>query len=185
MKFIIYTIAQNLGAFVGSILVYLCYLNEFSKYEPGWFSVDSSSVFGTLPRNVTSASGIETFSLFWDQFYATTLFITCILAICDDNNTPAKIPHTIKAVLVGLTLAGIGTAFGINCGFAVNPARDFGPRMFTLIFGWGGKVFTAGPYFFWIPIAAPMCGGAFAVIIYQLFIGNNFKADYTVESASI
>ena len=172
MKFIIYTIAQNLGAFFASIMVYLVYLNEFSKYEPGWFSIDSSSVFGTLPRNPTSSSGIETFSLFWDQFYATTLFITCILAICDDNNTPAKIPHTIKAVLIGFALFSISTAFGLNSGFAVNPARDLAPRLFTLI-GWGGKVFTAGPYFFWIPIVAPMIGAVFAVIIYQLFIGNH------------
>lgn len=136
-------------------------------------SIEASSVFGTLPRNFTHGTAIKTFSLFFDLFYASTLFIICTLAISDDNNTPTKLPHVIKAVLVGLALLVIGTAFGINSGFEINPARDFGPRMFTLIFGWGSKVFEAGPYFFWIPMVAPMIGGAFAVAIYELVIGNN------------
>ena len=162
---------------MASVMVYLVYLNEFKNYPEGMHSLATSGIFGTLPRNTTSESGTETFSLFWDQFFSTALFITSILAICDDENTSNKIPHTIKAVLVGLSLFAVGTAFGLNSGFAVNPARDFAPRMFTLMAGWGGKVFTAGPYYFWIPIVAPMCGSVLAVVMYQLFICNHWPND--------
>lgn len=175
LRFVCYVLVQNLGAFLASIMVYLAYLNEFEKFPAGHYSIQTSSIFGTLPRNVTSASTTETFSLFFDQFFASAIFITVILAVCDENNTPAKLPHVIKALFIGFGLMIIGTAYGINCGFAVNPARDFGPRMFTLIFGWGVKVFEAGPYFFWIPIVAPMVGSIFSVIIYNVFIGNHLE----------
>ena len=70
-------------------------------------------------------------------------------------------------------------------GFAINPARDFAPRMFTLIFGWGVKVFTAGSYFFWIPIVAPMVGAVFAVFFYEFFIGNNLvQHDFKLIASS-
>lgn len=175
LRFFVYSIAQNLGAFLASIMVYLAYLNEFEHFPAGQFSIQTSAVFGTLPRNVTSSGSTETFSLFFDQFFASSIFITVILAVCDENNTPAKLPHVIKALFIGFALMIIGTAYGINCGFAVNPARDFGPRMFTLIFGWGSQVFEAGPYFFWIPLLAPMIGSAFAVATYNLFIGNHLE----------
>lgn len=175
LRFFVYVIAQNLGAFLASIMVYLAYLNEFQNFPEGHFSIETSAIFGTLPRNITSSSGAETFSLFFDQFFATALFITVILAVCDENNTPADMPHVIKALFIGFALMIIGTGYGINCGFAVNPARDFGPRMFTLIFGWGSKVFKAGPYFFWIPIVAPMVGSFFSVIFYNFFIGNHLE----------
>jgi len=174
VRFFVYAVAQNLGAFLSAAMVYLVYLNEFTKFEPGMHSIQSSGVFGTLPKDLESDSATQTISLFFDQFFATALFVTCILAICDDKNTPSKIPHTIKAVLVGLSLLIVGSAFGINCGFAVNPARDFAPRFFTFIAGWGTQVFTAGSYFFWIPIVAPMVGAAFAVIFYQLLIANHW-----------
>ena len=183
IKFCIYVIAQNLGAFIASMLVYLVYLNEFTLYQPGWHSIESSSVFGTLPRNLTHESTIKTISLFFDQFYASMLFVICVLAISDNNNTTAKLPHTIKALYIGFALMLVGTSFGINCGFAVNPARDFGPRMFTLIFGWGAKVFETGSYFFWIPIVAPMFGALFAVAIYEFVIGNNLdKSNENISS---
>jgi MIP family channel proteins len=174
LRFILYVIAQNIGAFLASLMVYLSYLNEFKAHPAGMHSIKSSQVFGTLPGNLTT-SGIDTFTLFFDQFFATSIFIMIILAVSDENNTTAKLPHTIKALYIGFALMLVGTSFGINCGFAVNPARDFGPRMFTLIFGWGAKVFETGSYFFWIPIVAPMFGAIFAVVIYYVFIGCHLK----------
>ena len=115
---------------------------------------------------------METFSLVWDQFFSTALFIIAILSVCDVRNT--DVPHVIKAILIGLTLVIIGAAFGINCGFAVNPARDFAPRVFLVIAGWGSQVFTNNNYFFWIPLVMPMVGSVFAVFSYQLFIANHW-----------
>jgi len=100
------------------------------------------------------------------------LFIISILAITDKKNT--EIPHQTVAILIGLSLIVVGAAFGYNGGFAVNPARDFGPRMFTLIAGWGTKTFTAGNYYFWIPIIGPMLGSVFGTFLYWIFISNHW-----------
>ncbi|KAG7384870.1 hypothetical protein PHYPSEUDO_002185 [Phytophthora pseudosyringae] len=50
-------------------------------------------------------------------------------------------------------------AFGMNTGFALNPARDFGPRLFTWSVGWGSQVFTLRDAYFWVPLVAPVLGG--------------------------
>ncbi|KAG3181340.1 hypothetical protein JG687_00017934 [Phytophthora cactorum] len=61
-------------------------------------------------------------------------------------------------------------AFGMNTGYAVNPARDFGPRLFTFCAGWGSKVFTTRNYYFWIPIVADLSGGVAGAGLYRLLV---------------
>lgn len=172
VKFILYVIAQNIGAFLAAVMVYLVYLFELENYSGGMNSLDTAGIFATFPNQVDNVTGSATFSLFWDQFFATSLFIFCILAITDPKSNQ-KTPLAVTAVLVGLILLIVGTSFGLNCGFAVNPARDFAPRLFLLIAGWGGKVFSAGNYFFWIPLVAPIIASFSSVFFYQLFIGNH------------
>ena len=67
-----------------------------------------------------------------------------------------------------------------NSGYAINPARDLGPRIFTLIGGWGTQVFSAGRYFFWIPIVAPMVGSLVATLFYTLLISNNWVEEFSI-----
>lgn len=74
------------------------------------------------------------------QFIGTASLIVCVLAIVDPNNNP--VPRGLEAFTVGLVVLVIGTSMGFNSGYAVNPARDFGPRLFTAIAGWGSEVFT-------------------------------------------
>jgi glycerol uptake facilitator protein len=75
-------------------------------------------------------------------------------------------------------------SYGANAGYAINPARDFGPRLFAYFAGWG-KVALPGSYsapgfnfsdYFWIPIIGPLIGGVLGVIIYDLFIGDVLHA---------
>ncbi len=68
----------------------------------------------------------------------------------------------------------IGTAFAYNCGYAINPARDFAPRLFTLIAGWGSQTFTGGNYFFWIPIVGPLVGAVVGSLIYTVMIASHW-----------
>jgi glycerol uptake facilitator-like aquaporin len=68
--------------------------------------------------------------------------------------------------VVGLLVILIGATFGLNAGYAINPARDFGPRLFTAVAGWGGEVFTAGNGWWWVPIAGPILGGLVGGFIY-------------------
>ena len=72
--------------------------------------------------------------------FGTALLVGCVFAIIDkNNNTPDK---GAVPVMIGLVVFVIGATFGFNCGYAINPARDLGPRLFTAMAGWGGGVFT-------------------------------------------
>jgi len=68
----------------------------------------------------------------------------------------------------------IGAAFGFNAGYAINPARDFGPRLFTFVAGWGGEVFRAGNSWWWVPAVAPCLGGVLGGWAYDVCVGNRF-----------
>src|SRR5436853_216933 len=87
-----------------------------------------------------------------DQIVGTALLVAVIFAITDNRNSPA--PAGLAPVVVGLLVVLIGATFGFNAGYAINPARDFGPRLFTFVAGWGGDVFTAGNNWWWVPIVA-------------------------------
>ena len=63
------------------------------------------------------------------QILGTALLVACILAITDKRNS--KPVNGMEPLIVGFTLLAIGVAYGFNCGFPVNPARDFAPRLFT------------------------------------------------------
>jgi glycerol uptake facilitator-like aquaporin len=68
-------------------------------------------------------------------------------------------------------------AFGFNAGYAINPARDLGPRLFTSIAGWGPEVFRAGGYWFWIPIIGPLIGGPLGAFVYDALVGRHFPKE--------
>ena len=70
--------------------------------------------------------------------FATALLGNCILAIVDGNKTA----DGLAPFLIGLIVQGIGLAFGLNCGYGINPARDLGPRLFTFAVGYGAEVWT-------------------------------------------
>lgn len=74
------------------------------------------------------------------QIIGTAALIVCILAIVDPYNNP--IPQGLEAFTVGFVVLVIGLSMGFNSGYAVNPARDLGPRLFTAMAGWGTGVFT-------------------------------------------
>lgn len=79
--------------------------------------------------------------IFTTQIIGTAALIVCILAIVDPHNNP--IPQGLEAFTVGFVVLVIGLSMGFNSGYAVNPARDLGPRLFTAIAGWGSEVFTS------------------------------------------
>ena len=71
----------------------------------------------------------------------------------------------------------IKKSFGFNCGYAINPARDFSPRLFTAVAGWGSEVFTAGNYFFWVPIVGPCVGAVLGGAAYDFFITRHHPGE--------
>lgn len=76
-----------------------------------------------------------------DQVIGTAALLLCVLALGDQRNTPLQ--DGLKPVLVGAAVLLIGISMGSNSGYAINPARDIGPRLFTYFMGWGAEVFTS------------------------------------------
>ncbi|KAJ3605555.1 hypothetical protein NHX12_027600 [Muraenolepis orangiensis] len=83
----------------------------------------------------------------------------------DPHNNP--VPGGLEAFTVGLVVLAVGLSMGFNSGYAVNPARDLGPRLFTALAGWGSEVFTGNGYWFLVPLTAPFLGAVVGVAVYQ------------------
>lgn len=73
------------------------------------------------------------------QVIGTAALIVCILAIVDPHNR--SVPRGLESFSIGLVVLVIGLSMGFNSGYAINPARDLGPRIFTALAGWGSEVF--------------------------------------------
>jgi glycerol uptake facilitator-like aquaporin len=128
----------------------------------------TAGIFSTYPQPYLSTFP----GGFIDQVVGTAILVGVILGITDQRNGPA--PAGLAPVVVGLLVVGIGMAFGVNCGYAINPARDFGPRVFTYLAGWGSEVFRAGNHWWWVPIVGPLAGGVLGGWLYDLFVGRRF-----------
>lgn len=166
-----YWLAQTLGAFVASAVVLLVYRDAFNAFDGGVRSVlgaqGTAGIFATYPQPFLS-----TFGGLIDQVVGTALLLLVICAITDTRN---QAPTGNQAPLyIGFLVLAIGAAFGFNAGYAINPARDIGPRLFTAVAGWGTEVFRAGNYWFWVPIVGPLIGGIIGASIYDLLIGSHF-----------
>ncbi len=98
-----------------------------------------------------------------------------IAAVIDLRNQAVK--ANLAPLIVGFAVAAIGMSYGANAGYAINPARDFGPRLFTYAAGWDSLAFpgsVAGVFsnYWWIPIVGPLVGGTIGILVYDLFIGD-------------
>uniref|UniRef100_K3W8P3 Aquaporin n=1 Tax=Globisporangium ultimum (strain ATCC 200006 / CBS 805.95 / DAOM BR144) TaxID=431595 RepID=K3W8P3_GLOUD len=96
------------------------------------------------------------------------MLVLGVYAITDKRNRPAS--SFGAPISFALLIMAIGMAFGMNTGYAINPARDFGPRLLTSLAGWGTKVFTLRSHYFWIPLVAPLLGGVAGGGLYKLFV---------------
>lgn len=101
-----------------------------------------------------------------DQTIGTALLLFMILAITDERNQPPG--ANLMPVLIGAVVVAIGMGLGGLHGFAINPARDFGPRLFTVVAGFKNNGLTDGGYIFWVPIVGPLMGGIIGAAAYDL-----------------
>ncbi len=103
-----------------------------------------------------------------DQIVGTGLLLLVLFALGDAKNLAPE--PKIAPILVGLLVVLIGMCFGYNAGYAINPARDLGPRLFTAVAGWGADVFRAGNGWWWVPIVGPLAGGVLGGYVYDLLV---------------
>jgi glycerol uptake facilitator protein len=184
-------LAVLVGAFVGAALVYLVYHNAISSYEAAHNitrgalggSADSTatfSIFATFPAPYFHSSMI------WpliDQIVGTAFLLMFVLALTDERNQPPR--SNLAPLLVGLAVAAIGMSFGANAGYAINPARDFGPRVFAWLAGWGQVAIPGIHNYFWVPIVGPFVGGVLGAIVYDIFIRDVLRDRGEPEAAGV
>jgi glycerol uptake facilitator protein len=186
-----YILAQLVGAFVGAALVYLVYRNAISSYEAAHNitrgalggSADSTatfSIFATFPAPYFHSNMI------WpliDQIVGTAFLLMFVLALTDERNQPPR--SNLAPLLVGLAVAAIGMSFGANAGYAINPARDFGPRVFAWLAGWGQVAIPGIHNYLWVPIVGPFVGGVLGAIVYDIFIRDVLRDRGEPEAAGV
>lgn len=164
-----YVLAQTLGAFTGAAVTLVTYREAFSAFDGGVRHVTgekaTAGIFATYPQPFLSIPGG-----FVDQVVGTALLLLVIFALGDRRNAG---PASGGPVLVGAIVVAIGMTFGMNAGYAINPARDLGPRVLTALAGWGGEVFTAGGHWWWVPIVAPCLGAVLGGFAYDRLVGRH------------
>jgi glycerol uptake facilitator protein len=153
-----YCVAQVAGGFLGALLVYLFYADHFTasagKIEP----VRIRNIFSTspgirnLPRN------------FFSEFFSTFIFVASILSITRLHNP------TIEPIVVGLLVWAVGMGFGGTTGFAMNLARDMGPRLAHAVLPIKNKADNDWQYGLLVPGIAPLLGGVCAALIVRIFV---------------
>lgn len=174
VKVLPYVVAQVAGAFLGALVVHLTYMEAFTNFDNGIRQVTgpqgTAGIFATYPQAFLSVFP----GGFLDQVVGTALLVGGLFALADARNSAP--PPMIAPLVVGALVVAIGMTFGYNAGYAINPARDFGPRLFTAVGGWGLDVFRAGNHWWWVPIVAPCVGGLIGGSVYDLLITRNHPA---------
>jgi MIP family channel proteins len=160
--------AQVVGALFGAATVFATYYEALKKFDGGVRLVHGATgtagIFATYPQDYLSPfpGGVV------DQVLGTALLTIGLFALTDERNN--RIPRASVPWIVGAMVAGIGMSFGLNCGYPLNPARDFGPRLFTYVAGWGSAVFGADDHWWWVPIVAPCVGAVLGGAVYDFLI---------------
>jgi glycerol uptake facilitator protein len=167
-KVLPYAVAQTLGAFVAALLVRWNYSEVIAAVDPN-HTIDTQGIFSTLPGNGTLPVG--TWGAFRDQIIGTAILLFLILAITDLRSTSPG--ANLAPFIIGLIVVAIGFAWGTDAGYAINPARDFGPRLASYFTGYGSAWRDQyGNFYFWVPIIGPLIGGLVGAGLYDALIGR-------------
>ena len=158
-----YIIAQLLGAFTGAVLVWLAYLPHWAETEDAGLKL---GVFSTAPAIRSTAANIIT------EIIGTAMLVFGVLGIVNNANViggdlAAVFGTGFAPLLVGLLVLGIGLSLGGPTGYAINPARDLGPRIAHAILPIAGKGGSDWGYS-WIPVVAPIIGGIIGAVLWNI-----------------
>lgn len=154
-----YCVAQTAGAFTAAALVFLNYREAFARFDPGLEK--TAGIFTTFPAfPALPQAG------FIDQVVGTAILLFLVFAVTDERNQP--VAANLTPVVIGLIVVAIGMSYGKLHGYAINPARDFGPRVFTVLAGFRNNGLTDGSGVWWVPVAGPLLGGILGGGLYEL-----------------
>ena len=148
-----YIIAQFIGAFIGAVIVWLAYLAHWPETEDEGLKL---GVFCTAPAIYNTPANIIT------EIIGTFVLVFGILGIFGNDLAPGLAP-----LLVGLLVLGIGLSLGGPTGYAINPARDLGPRIAHAVLPIAGKGGNDWGYA-WIPVVGPIIGGILGALTWVI-----------------
>jgi MIP family channel proteins len=163
-----YSLAQLAGALVASVVVFATYHEALDHFDGGERQIvgaqATAGIWATYPQPYLSnvPGGLV------DQVVGTALLVLCVFALTDNKNMAPS--SNLAPVLIGAVVFAIGMTFGYNSGYAINPARDLGPRLFTAFAGWGSGVFRTPEGWWWVPIVGPLIGGVLGGLTYDWLI---------------
>lgn len=168
--------AQLVGAFLGALIVRYAYADQIRAIDPDHTKA-TQGIFSTSP-----GAGVSMTTAFFDQVIGTAILVAVILALTTATNNPPL--ANLGPICVGLLVVAIGMAWGTNAGYAINPARDLGPRLASLVTGYGDALYSAnGPeLYFWLPIVAPIIGGLIGGAIFVYGIERFLPTDDTSDA---
>ena len=177
----LYWLSQIAGAFVAGGILYFVYqgalVHALALNHLNIGDIAQGPTFGGKGYGFIFYTGVRNFvgifGAFGDEFMGTALLVGMILAIVDTRNSPPG--SNLNPLIIGLLVVAIGASFGLNTGYAINPARDFGPRLWIALVS-GGTSFVVDNYYFWIPIVAPLTGGVAGAFIFDFTIGKVLAA---------
>jgi glycerol uptake facilitator protein len=147
-----YIIAQIAGGVLGGMLVYAHYKQHFDATD------DAGSVLACF---ATGPAIKDAKHNFYSEIFATAVFVFVVLNLVG----PTASLGSLDALPVALVVLGIGLSLGGNTGYAINPARDLGPRIAHALLPIKNKDSDWG--YAWIPVVGPIIGGALAAILYN------------------
>jgi aquaglyceroporin related protein len=177
----IYMISQLLGAWFGAMLVYANYYHAINLFEGG---PGVRTVPGTAALFSTYAAHYMTpVSAFFSEFLDTAILLIVVLAIGDRKNAPP--PAGLAPLVLFLLILGLGASMGMETGYAMNPARDLGPRIMTYMVGYGREVWDfRNQYWLWTPILGPFAGALAGTAVYDAFVYTGAESIFNRPNAA-
>jgi glycerol uptake facilitator protein len=176
-KVIPFWIAQIIGCFLGALGVYLVHMDGLvASGMPNVWCTGPGSVFGATFWGGEGGSALGPYSLltaFIAEIIGTAVLLWGVLASGDQKNLP--IGANLGGILVGLVVLAVGLSLGGPSGYAINPARDLGPRLFGTLVGTTGLF--SGLYWLVAPIIGPLVGGVIGAFTYDMFVTANLGND--------
>jgi glycerol uptake facilitator protein len=156
-----YIIAQFLGAFVGAVIVWLAYLPHWPETEDAGLKL---GVFCTAPAIYNTPANVVT------EIIGTFMLVFGVFGIFAYSGEVGGSAAALNPLLVGLLVLGIGLSLGGPTGYAINPARDLGPRIAHAVLPIAGKGGSDWGYS-WIPVVGPIIGGIIGAVLFTLLFG--------------
>lgn len=180
-RFIIpYILAQTLGAFLAGVINYIIWNPSIAAFEAAKGIVRGTAAstasfhgaFGLVPQAISAMAG------FGAEVWMTAVLAWCVFALTDPNNS---VPNDLAPLMIGALVTTIITVFSPFTGCGMNPARDIGPRLVTMMTGWGSAAASS----WWVFTLGPIIGAILGGAAYQAMFPPTKMAEFGFNNQTV